>query len=116
LESNIVVSFHDFGLGNTLDITPKAQTTKEKINWISSKLKTFVLQRAIIKKGKRSLALVAHACNPSYLGCRDQEDGGSKPAPAHSFHDPISKNPSQKRAGGVAQGVGPEFKPQYRKK
>jgi hypothetical protein len=24
------------------------------------------------------------------------------------------KNPSQKRADGVAQGVGPEFKPQYR--
>jgi hypothetical protein len=23
------------------------------------------------------------------------------------------KNPSQKRAGGIAQGVGPEFKPQY---
>jgi hypothetical protein len=23
------------------------------------------------------------------------------------------KNPSQKRAGRVAQGVGPEFKPQY---
>jgi hypothetical protein len=23
------------------------------------------------------------------------------------------KNPSQKRAGGVVQGVGPEFKPQY---
>jgi hypothetical protein len=23
------------------------------------------------------------------------------------------KNPSQKRAGGVAQSVGPEFKPQY---
>jgi hypothetical protein len=23
------------------------------------------------------------------------------------------KNPSQKRAGWVAQGVGPEFKPQY---
>jgi hypothetical protein len=32
--------------------------------------------------------------------------------------DPIiSKNPSQKnRAGGVAQGEGPEFKPQYQKK
>jgi hypothetical protein len=28
----------------------------------------------------------------------------------------MSKNPSQKRAGGVAQGVGPEFKPQYQKK
>jgi hypothetical protein len=26
------------------------------------------------------------------------------------------KSPSQKRAGRVAQGVGPEFKPQYRKK
>jgi hypothetical protein len=26
------------------------------------------------------------------------------------------KNPSQKRAGGVAQGVGPEFKHQYHKK
>jgi hypothetical protein len=26
------------------------------------------------------------------------------------------KNPSQYRAGGVAKGLGPEFKPQYRKK
>jgi hypothetical protein len=26
------------------------------------------------------------------------------------------KNPSHKRAGGVAQGEGPEFKPQYLKK
>jgi hypothetical protein len=25
----------------------------------------------------------------------------------------LSKNPSQNRAGGVAQGVGPEFRPQY---
>jgi hypothetical protein len=25
----------------------------------------------------------------------------------------MSKNPSQKRAGGVAHGVDPEFKPQY---
>jgi hypothetical protein len=33
-----------------------------------------------------------------------------KPAWANSSRDPISKNPSQKRAGGVAQGVGPEFK------
>jgi hypothetical protein len=28
----------------------------------------------------------------------------------------LEKNPSQKRAGGIAQGVGPEFKPQYLKK
>jgi hypothetical protein len=26
------------------------------------------------------------------------------------------KNPSQKRAGGMAQSVGPKFKPQYQKK
>jgi hypothetical protein len=26
------------------------------------------------------------------------------------------KNPSQKRAGGMVQGVGPEFKSQYHKK
>jgi hypothetical protein len=28
----------------------------------------------------------------------------------------MKKKKSQKRAGGVAQGVGPEFKPQYHKK
>jgi hypothetical protein len=27
----------------------------------------------------------------------------------------LEKNASQKRAGGVVQDVGPEFKPQYRK-
>jgi hypothetical protein len=28
----------------------------------------------------------------------------------------LEKHPSQKRTGGVAQGIGPEFKPQYCKK
>jgi hypothetical protein len=51
---------------------------------------------------------VAHACNPSYSGGRDQEDRGSKPARANSLRDPISKNPKTKRAGGVAQSVGPQ--------
>jgi hypothetical protein len=46
---------------------------------------------------------VAHACNPSYSGGRDQEDLGSKPAWANRSRDPIPKNPSQKRAGGVVQ-------------
>jgi hypothetical protein len=33
---------------------------------------------------------------------------------ANSSQDPISKNTHHKnRAGGVAQSVGPEFKPQY---
>jgi hypothetical protein len=30
--------------------------------------------------------------------------------------EPILENPSQKRAGGVAQDESPEFKPQYLKK
>jgi hypothetical protein len=54
---------------------------------------------------------VAHTCNPSYSGGRDQEDQGAKPAWANSSR----KNPAQKRAGGVAQDVGPEFKPQHHK-
>jgi hypothetical protein len=29
------------------------------------------------------------------------------------WQDPILKTPITKRTGGVAQGVGPEFKPQY---
>jgi hypothetical protein len=49
---------------------------------------------------------MAHTCNPSYTGGRDQED-----CKTLSW-----KNPPQKRADGVVQGVGPEFKPQYHKK
>jgi hypothetical protein len=46
-----------------------------------------------------SWALVAHACNLSYLGVRDQKDQGSKPVWANSSRDPISKNPTHtKRA------------------
>jgi hypothetical protein len=65
---------------------------------------------------------VAHICNPSYSGGRDQEDRGSKPTRAHSSWDPILKDRTKqkkthhsKRAGRVAEGVGPKFKPQYRK-
>jgi hypothetical protein len=59
---------------------------------------------------------MAHICNPGYSGGRDQEDLGSKPA-WQIVHEFLSqKNPSQKKGGGVAQGVGPEFKPQYIKK
>jgi hypothetical protein len=59
---------------------------------------------------------VTYTCNPSYLGGRDQEDCSSKLAQANSSQDPISKIPNTKRAGGVAQGVGPEFKHQCHKK
>jgi hypothetical protein len=58
---------------------------------------------------------VARTYNPSLSGGRDQEDHGLKPAWGNSLGDTISKKPPQKRAGGVAQGVGPELKPQYRK-
>jgi hypothetical protein len=34
---------------------------------------------------------VAHTCNPSDSGGRDQEDRGSKPAQANSSGDPTSK-------------------------
>jgi hypothetical protein len=71
----------------------------------------------MIKKKIAGRAPLVHACNPSYSGGRDQEDHGQKPAQADSSRDPILKNPSQKyRSGGVVQGEGPEFKPQYRKK
>jgi hypothetical protein len=53
-------------------------------------------------------ALVAQTCNPNYSGGRYQEDCGSKPAQAKALH--------KKRAGEEAQGVGPEFKPQYHTK
>jgi hypothetical protein len=36
-----------------------------------------------------------------------------KPDLANSSWDPILKTPSQKRARGVAQDIGPEFKTQY---
>jgi hypothetical protein len=48
---------------------------------------------------------LAHACNPSYSGGRDQEDNCSKLARANSLQDPISKVLNTKRAEGVAQGV-----------
>jgi hypothetical protein len=61
---------------------------------------------------------VAHACNPSFSGGRDQEAEGSKPAQANSLRDPIlKKKKSQKRTGEVAGGVSPEFKTEdYNKK
>jgi hypothetical protein len=61
-------------------------------------------------------AQVAHTCNPSYSGDRDQEDHDLKPILTDSSQDPIFKKNHKKRAGGVAQDVGPEIKPQYHKK
>jgi hypothetical protein len=48
-------------------------------------------------KATGSWVLVAHACNPSYLGGRDQEDRGLKPAWANSLRNPILKIPNTKQ-------------------
>jgi hypothetical protein len=39
---------------------------------------------------------VAHACNPSYSGGRDQDDHSSKPAQANSSMRPYLKKPFTK--------------------
>jgi hypothetical protein len=51
----------------------------------------------LFKKNFKRLVPVAHACNPSYLGGRDQEDLSSKPAWANSSQDPISKENHHKK-------------------
>jgi hypothetical protein len=70
-----------------------------------------------ISKLETIQALVVYAYHPSYSGSSDQEDHCSKPALVNSSRDPILKNPlfkkKKNRAVGVAEGEGPEFKPQY---
>jgi hypothetical protein len=44
---------------------------------------------------------VAHTCNPSFSGGRDQEDPSSKPAWANSSQDSILKKPIPKK--GLAE-------------
>jgi hypothetical protein len=69
-----------------------------------------------LRNGDVSLVLVAHPCNPSYSGVRDQEDCCSKPD-WEIVSETLSRKPFHKnRVGGVAQGKGPEYKPQYNKK
>jgi hypothetical protein len=69
-------------------------------------------------KSWSSLAPVAQACNPSYSGGRDQDDCGLKLAWENCLWDLMlkKKNHHNKRAGGVAEGDGPEFKPQCHQK
>jgi hypothetical protein len=54
------------------------------------------LLRTTLKNKCRSQMPVAHACNPSYSGGRDQEDRGSKPAQANSSSRPYLENPFTK--------------------
>jgi hypothetical protein len=84
------------------------------VEHLSSKLKALSSKPSTAKvKTKWLIARSSrpNACDPSYSGGRDQKDFSSKPAQANRPWHPISKHPSEKRAGGVAQGIGPEFKP-----
>jgi hypothetical protein len=49
------------------------------------------------EKNKIKRVPVAHSCNPSYSGGRDQEDLSSRPAWANCSQDPISKNTQPKK-------------------
>jgi hypothetical protein len=47
----------------------------------------------------KSWVLVAHVCNPSFSGDRDQEDGSSKSAQANSLQNILSKKHIMKWSG-----------------
>jgi hypothetical protein len=77
------------------DNTVKPHTERQVLHALSlSHMQTFF-------KLTWSRVPVAHVCNPSSSGGRDQEDQGSKQAQASSSQDPILKNPTQKRAAEV---------------
>jgi hypothetical protein len=67
-------------------------------------------------KRTESWVPIAHTYNPSYSGGTDQEEWGLRPDWANNSWHPISKKPIIKKAGGVVQGVGHEFKSQSDKK
>jgi hypothetical protein len=58
---------------------------------------------------------LAHACNPNYSGGREQKDPSlNNLAAGQKFRETLSRKKSiTKKAGGVVQGIGPEFKPHY---
>jgi hypothetical protein len=58
-------------------------------------------------------ARVAVACNPSYSGGRDQEERGSKPAPAKQFGNHLSRKKTLPQKKGWWSGS--RGRPQYRK-
>jgi hypothetical protein len=55
---------------------------------------------------------VAHACNPSTQEIEIRKTAVQS-QPGQIVRETLSQKTQHKRAGGVAQGVGPEFKPLY---
>jgi hypothetical protein len=58
---------------------------------------------------------VAHSCNLSYSGGRDQEHHNSKSAQKNNLQDLITKKEKPTTKKRFAQGISPEFKPHYNK-
>jgi hypothetical protein len=88
-------------------------------NFIYNGLKSTIV---IFKDKTWSQMLVAHACNLSYSGGRDQEDCSLNPAQANRSPDLILKIPNTHIKKGWWSGssglpsANPEFKTQYHRK
>jgi hypothetical protein len=70
-----------------------------------------------LAEGNSGQVLVAHTYNPSLL--RRQRSGGSwfEVSQGEIVHEILFQKAHHKKwTGGVAQSIGPEFKPQYHKK
>jgi hypothetical protein len=80
----------------------------EKIKWSSflslPPLVSYSNTKGTSKMLTERQAPVAHACNPSYSGGRQQDDHDLKSAPDKLFLRPYLKSPHHpKRTGGVVQ-------------
>jgi hypothetical protein len=53
----------------------------------------------------RPMEPLAHACNPSYSGSRDQEDCFLKPEGANSLRDHISKKKNNRKTKPLLDGI-----------
>jgi hypothetical protein len=91
------------GLLKSFKVDGRDELTKSRyfVNIYVNVTKKYTVQLKILIKIfiKSRQVLVAHTCNLSYPGSRDQEDGGSKPTWANSSRDPISKRQPHHKKG-----------------
>jgi hypothetical protein len=66
------------------------------MNWNSFFFLIYLFKIACQKKKNSMPAMVAHICNPSYLGDRDGKDGGLKPAVAKKVIRPSSQQKARR--------------------
>jgi hypothetical protein len=66
-------------------VLPSLVTTPMSVGFLKGKVREDLHICDDDKTKCHMCALLAHACNPSYSGGRDQEDHGSKPAPGKWF-------------------------------